>query len=148
MWLDHANTSSAEYAIVPNVTSAGMAAWAASRPLSILANNENVSAVRDLRNGNLGITFWRAAVIDGIQSSAAAVVYVTGDDQTMRVSAADPNANASGSFTLTFPGQWTTSDVPSSRTARSTTVTIPRSAGQTTTIALMRLPLKRRSVRR
>ena len=69
--------ATAEYVIVPNVTSTAMAAWAASRPLSILANNDNVSAVRDIRNGALGITFWRAGAIDGIQSNAPAVVYLT-----------------------------------------------------------------------
>jgi chondroitin AC lyase len=147
MWLDHTNTTSAEYVIVPNITASAMAAWAASRPLSVLANNENVSAVRDLRNGNLGITFWRAASIDGIQSNAAALVYITGDSQTMRVSAADPNGNATGTFTLTIPGQWRTTGVAATRTLRSTTLTFPRNGGQTTTVILTKAPAKRRGVR-
>ena len=148
MWLDHTNTTTAEYAIVPNVSSTAMASWAASRPLSILANNENVSAVRDLRNGNLGITFWRASQVDGFQASAPAIVYITDDGSSMRVSIADPNANATGSITLTIPGAWRTSDVPSTHTSRSTQLSIPRAGGQTTTIVLERIPPKRRSVRR
>jgi len=151
MVLDHGvapMNASAEYVIVPNVSSTAMASWAASRPLSILANNDAVSAVRDNRNANLGITFWRAASIDGIQSSAPAVVYLTTDANTMHVWAADPNANATGSFTLTIPGNWRTTDVPSSRTSRSITLTLPRTTGQTTHVLLTPGPVKRRTVRR
>lgn len=151
MWLDHGVgpvNGSAEYVIVPNVTSAAMSEWAASRPLSILANNDVVSAVRDIRNGNLGITFWRAASLDGIQTSSAAVVYMTGDSATMNVSVADPNASATGTFTLTIPGNWQTVDVPFTRTPRSIVLTIPRNAGQTTHVTLTKGPTKRRALRR
>lgn len=122
-----------------------MAAWAASRPLAILANNDAVSAVRDVRNGNTGIAFWRAASIEGMQSSAAAVVYISGDASTMHIAAADPNGNAGGNFTLTIPGSWKTSDVASMRTIRSTTLTIPRAGGATTQITLTRLRKRRAS---
>jgi hypothetical protein len=119
-----------------------MAAWAANRPLTILANTDTVSAVRDTRTGALGITFWRAASIEGIQSNAAAVVYFDGQ----HLYAADPNANAAGTFQLTIPGLFN-ANVPSTRTTRSTTLTIPRAAGQTTHVVLTKVPQKRRSVR-
>lgn len=148
LWLDHGTSpmnATAEYVIVPDVTSTQMAAWAASRPLAILANNDTVSAVRDVRNGNTGIAFWRAASIEGMQSSAAAVVYISGDASTMHIAAADPNGNAGGNFTLTIPGSWKTSDVASTRTIRSTTLTIPRAGGATTQITLTRLRKRRAS---
>ena len=151
LWLDHGvapMNATAESVIVPNITSSAMATWAASRPLSVLMNNDNVSAVRDNRNGNLGITFWRAAAIDGIQSTAAAVVYITTDSETLHVWAADPNAGATGSFTLTIPGNWQTTDVPSTRLSRSIVLTISRNAGQTTHVMLTKGPVKRRAVRR
>ena len=151
MWIDHGVApvnASAEYVIVPNIASSAMASWAASRPLSILANNDAVSAVRDNRTGNLGITFWRAASIDGVQSSAPAVVYITRNSNAVHVWAADPNANASGSFTLTIPGNWRTTHAASYRTVRSTTLTIPRNSGQTTHVVLTPAPIKRRSSRR
>jgi chondroitin AC lyase len=148
---DHGTTptnATAEYAIVPNMTAASMATWAATRPLSIVANNDTLSAVRDNRTDALGITFWRASAIEGYQSSAPAVVYVTAvDPTTLRVDAADPNANASGSFQLTIPGAWTTTSVASSRTAHSITLTIPRKSGETTTVMLQRGPSRRRAVR-
>ncbi|HKR65713.1 MAG TPA: polysaccharide lyase family 8 super-sandwich domain-containing protein, partial [Thermoanaerobaculia bacterium] len=54
MWIDHGAqpvNARAEYAIVPNVTQAQMAAWVAARPLAILSNTDSVSAVRDTRTG-------------------------------------------------------------------------------------------------
>ena len=151
MWLDHGvapMNATAEYVIVPNITSSAMATWAASRPLSILMNNENLSAVRDDRTGNLGITFWRAAAIEGIQSSGAAVVYITSDAEAMHVWAADPNGNTTGTFTLTIPGNWETTDVPSRRLTRSIVLTLPRNTGQTTHVTLTRGPVRRRALRR
>ena len=150
MWIDHGTApvnASAEYVIVPNITSAAMGSWAASRPLSVLVNNDIASAVRDNRNGNLGITFWRAGSVDGLQSSAPSVVYITTDRSTMRISAADPTAAPTGTFTLTVPGAWRTTDVPSTRSLRATTLTISRNAGQTTQVTLTRIPPKRRAVR-
>jgi chondroitin AC lyase len=151
LWLDHGvapMNATAEYVIVPNKTSTSMAAWAASRPLSILANNDIVSAARDLRTNALGITFWGAGAIDGFQSSAPAVVFATMiDANTMRIDAADPNANASGTFSLTIPGAWRTTGVINTRTARSITVAVPRKSGETTTVILTRVPGRRRAVR-
>lgn len=149
MWLDHGTApvnASAEYVIVPNVTQTQMAAWAASPPIAILANNDVVSAARDLRTHALGITFWRAGSIDGIQSSAPAVVVIRQDPLTMHIHAADPNAGTTGTFQLTIPGSWT-ANVPHTRTSRSTTLTIPRNSGETTAITLTRTPSKRRAVR-
>lgn len=152
MWLDHGvnpTNASAEYVIVPNVTPSQMASWAASRPLSILANNDTVSAVRDIRNGNLGITFWRAGAIDGVSSNAAAVVYITQNiaARTLTVSAADPNAAASGTFTITLPGAWYSDTVPVTRTPRGTALTFAKNGGQTTTVTLKAGLAKKRAVR-
>jgi len=145
MWIDHGTSpvnASAEYAIVPNVSAAAMQQWANARPLSIVANNERVSAVRDTRTGVLGITFWSGASIEGIQSDSAAVVYFDGT----HLWAADPNAGVSGSFRITLPGRYT-ANVPATLTAFSTTLLIPRASGQTTHVTLTRMPQKRRSVR-
>jgi chondroitin AC lyase len=148
MYFDHdaapMNTT-AEYAIVPNKTAAQMAQWAASRPIAILANNDVVSAVRDTRTGALGITFWRAGSFDGYQASAPAVVFITADGQ---LHAADPNGNATGFLQVTVPGSWNVTGAGFTRTARSTTIQIPRNGGQTTTVTMKRAGSKRRSVGR
>lgn len=143
IWIDHGSTpvnASAEYAIVPNVSTSAMQQWATARPLSIVANNERVSAVRDTRTGALGITFWTGASIEGIQSDAAAVVYLDGND----LRAADPNAGVSGNFRITIPGRYT-ANVPATAGAFSTTLTIPRASGKTTHVVLTRMPQKRRA---
>ena len=139
--------ATAEYAIVPNVTSTQMREWAASRPIAIVANNESVAAVRDLRTNALGITFWTAAATEGIQSDAPAVVYMKSTAKTVEISAADPNGFATGTIRLTLPGRYTTSDVPSTMTLYSTTINIPRNGGQTTHVTLTRMPSKTRAVR-
>lgn len=150
LWLDHGTSpvnASAEYAIVPNMTATSMAAWASSRPLSILSNNDIASAVRDNRTNALGITFWRAGSIDGFQSNAPAVVYASMTDaNTMRVDVADPNGNASGSLQVTIPGAWKTTSAVASRSTRSITLTIPRKGGETTTVVLTRVAGRRRAV--
>ena len=151
MWLDHGTApvnASAEYVIVPGITPSAMSAWAASRPISVLVNDDYVSAARDNRTGAMGIAFWRAGYVQGIQSSAPATVYITSDRYTMQIHAADPLAGATGSLTLTIPGAWTTTDVASTRALRSTTLTIPRNSGQTTHIHLTKVPGKRAAARR
>ena len=132
LWIDHGVSpvnATAEYAIVPNVSAAAMQQWAASRPLAIVANNERVSAVRDTRTGALGITFWGAGSIEGIQSDSAAVVYINGS----HLWAADPNGGATGTITLTIP--------------RYGTYRIPRASGQTTHVVMKPQATRRRSVR-
>ncbi|HEX2121820.1 MAG TPA: polysaccharide lyase family 8 super-sandwich domain-containing protein [Thermoanaerobaculia bacterium] len=131
MWIDHGPGpvhASAEYAIVPNVTAAGMREWAAAPPLRIVANNDTVSAVRDLRTGALAITFWRAGSVEGIQCDAPAVVYLVGNT----LHAADPTAAPTGTLRITVPGY--------------TPATIARNGGRTTTVTLTRPP-NRRAVR-
>ncbi len=135
--------ATAEYAIVPNVTADQMRAWAATRPLAILANNDTVSAVRDTRTGATAITFWRAGAIEGIQASAPALVYASATDLWI----ADPNAGSSGTIAVTIPGAWTTGAIPSVHTLRWTTIWVPRAGGQTTRVTLTPARVKRRSVR-
>ena len=142
--------ATAEYVIVPNITSTQMRDWAAARPLLILANNERVSAVRDTRTGATGITFWVAgAIIEGLQSSAPATIYMTEPStRTLKLYIADTTCAATGSFQVTIPGSWdVTGATVASRSSRATTLTIPRRAGETTEVVLTRPLAKRRSAR-
>ncbi|HEX8410738.1 MAG TPA: polysaccharide lyase family 8 super-sandwich domain-containing protein [Thermoanaerobaculia bacterium] len=151
MWLEHGPSpmnATAEYVIVPNISSSAMSTWAATRPISILTNNDIASAARDNRTGAIGITFWRAGTVDGIQSSAPATVYLTTTATGLKLHAADPTSTATGSFTITLPGAWQTKDVPATRTTRATTLTLPRNGGQTTHVTLTRVPGKRAAARR
>jgi chondroitin AC lyase len=134
-----------EYAIVPGTSPSAMAAWSSQKPIAILSNDDTVSAARDRRTGDTCITFWRAGAIEGIESNAAAVVFVSGDG--MRLDVADPNAGNSGTIELTIPGSWVTDDVPVVRSYRATTLLIPRNGGRTTTVNLERAMPKRRAVR-
>lgn len=145
MLIDHGATptnAKSEYVIVPNVSPDAMRAWVATAPLQILANSTTLSAVRNRRDNALGITFWTAGAIEGIQSDAPAVVYLNG----LMLSAADPTAAPTGTFRLTLPGVYTTTDVPFTTTARSTTLVIPRAGGKTTAVTLKPKATKRRAL--
>ena len=148
-YIDHGTSpmnATAEYVLVPNVSPSAMRTWAASRPLSILANTAQVSAVRDLRDQSLGIVFWSATSVDGIQSDAAAVVYLTtsANGRTMTLSAADPNGAATGIVRLTIPGRWRATGAKATAGVRSTVVEIPKAGGKTTTVALESLVIPKR----
>jgi hypothetical protein len=139
LWFDHGVSpvnATAEYAIVPNVTADAMRTWAASNPISILANTATVSAVRNNRDNALGIVFWSAGAFDGYQSDAPATVYITQDASGEHISAADPTAGATGTFHLTVPIGM-----------RSTMIEIPRNGGRTFTTTIKPPQSKRRAVR-
>lgn len=145
MLIDHGTTptnATAEYVIVPNMTPDAMRTWAASAPLQILANTPTVSAVRNRRDNALAITFWTAGTLEGIQSDAPAVLYLNGPT----LSIADPTAGPTGTFRLTLPGVYTTTSVAYTNTSRSTTLTIPRASGRTTTVTLKPKATKRRAL--
>jgi chondroitin AC lyase len=148
MSLDHGIApvnARAEYAIVPATTAEAMRLWAANPPLSILANDTTASAVRDRRTNATAIAFWAPGSVDGIQSNAQAVVYITDDGKTVHLYAADPNAGTAGTFRITLPGRLTS---PFATTgASSTTVDIARAGGRTTHVVLTRVTgyVKRRA---
>ena len=139
LWFDHGTwpvNATAEYAIVPHVTATAMRNWAASNPISILADTSSVSAVRNNRDGALGIAFWSASSMDGYQSDSAAVVYITQSGSNLQVSASDPTNGVTGAIHLTIPFG-----------SRSTTIEIPRNGGRTLTTIVKPPRSKRRAVR-
>lgn len=138
--------ATAEYAIVPDIGAPAMSAWASSNPLTILSNTASVSAVRNNRNGALGLVFWVPASLLGYQSDAPAVVYVTQDGTKLHVSAADPTCAATGSLHLTIPGRW--AGAGATPNGNRTIVEVPRNGGRTFATALTPSPAKTRSVRR
>lgn len=126
LWLDHAADNSASYVVLPEASAGTMRNWSATRPLQIIANDAGAAAVRDTRDGALGIVFWRAGIsVEGITSTLPCVVWLTRDGL---LSAADPT-NGSGTFTLTVNG---------------TKITVPRDNGRT---FRMRLQTRQRAVR-
>jgi len=153
MWIDHGTmpvNGKAAYAVVPNVDAAAMSRWAATNPLSILANDENAAAVRNNRDGATGVIFWNPGSIDGITTDTPAVVYRTDDGKTAELSLADPS-QGSGSMKITLKGRFTL--VSSDSTVRitsdgySTTLEVPRS-GRTVRITLAHARGRARGIRR
>jgi len=146
LWLDHGTSpvnADAAYAIVPGASAQTMAAFV---PPAIVANNANVSAVTS--NATTAIVFWTAgATAAGFSADAPSVVYATSSAKSMQVAAADPT-NGSGTFHVTVPGRWMTSDVPYTLDARATTLAFPRAGGATTRVTLTPAPTRRRAAGR
>ena len=139
LWLDHgANPTNADaaYAIVPGAPPVFV-------PPTILANNGNVSAVT---NGpTMAIVFWSPrASVAGYSADAAAVVYATSNGRSLTLAAADPT-NGTGTFHVTVPGRWLTTDVPATFDGHGTTLTLPRAGGATTRVTLSPPPPRRRA---
>ena len=116
------SNATAEYVIVPNTTAETMRLWVASNPISIVANDSIASAVR--RGETFGIAFWSAGSVEGYESNAPAVVYITESKAGITLSAADPT-NGVGTLRITVPGRF------SGRTRRPVTAP-PRSTSRET----------------
>lgn len=142
IWIDHGPypaNARAEYVIVPAVDAVSMRNWVASNPISIPANNEQVSAARDLRTGSLGVIFWEASSIEGISTDAPAVLYQSISGNRVELSLADP-AQGSGTYQVTLPSKLILVSADPGVTVTSgpasTTLTVPRNGGRTVRVTL------------
>ena len=152
LWIDHGPMpmdASTVYVIAPNATSDTLRAWSANPPVSIVTNNYDVAAVRDLRTNALGIVFFTTyGNVNGYTADAPAIVYAVPTASGLALHVADPAANSSGVLHMTVPGAWSTTDAKVvSATSRATTLEIPRNGGQTTDINLTPLVIRRRAAR-
>ncbi|HEY2325688.1 MAG TPA: polysaccharide lyase family 8 super-sandwich domain-containing protein [Thermoanaerobaculia bacterium] len=150
LWIDHGPLpmdASTEYVIAPNATADTLRAWSANPPVSILANDYDVAAVRDLRTNALGIVFFTTyGNVNGYTADAPAIVYAVPNGSLLTLHVADPTGNSSGVLHVTVPGSWSTADAKVvSATSRATTLEIPRSGGQTTSVTLTPLAIRRRA---
>jgi chondroitin AC lyase len=154
LWLDHGSWVSgaeAAYAIVPHADATSMKRYAESEPFSIVRNDSSISAVRDNRNGALGIVFWQGGSVAGVSASASSVVHISKDGGYIVVTAADPSQR-SGTWRLTVPGklrfQSATGNAKVSVSAGSGTIDITRDGGRSVTVRFLDLDgSRRRAVR-
>jgi hypothetical protein len=152
LWIDHGPMpmdASTAYVIAPNATADTLRAWSANPPVSIVANNYDVAAVRDLRTNALGIVFFTTyGNVNGYTADAPAIVYAVSTASGLSLHVADPTANSSGVLHVTVPGTWSAAGANVvSATSRATTLEIPRNSGQTTDVALTPLIIRRRAAR-
>ncbi|MDR6550764.1 polysaccharide lyase family 8 super-sandwich domain-containing protein [Paenibacillus qinlingensis] len=87
MWFDHGsnpNQASYEYAILPNASKAETSVYASSPDYTVLANSEDVQAVRENKLGLVGFNFWRDKVttVDGLTVNSKASVLMQGNKHT------------------------------------------------------------------
>lgn len=143
------SNGAASYVIVPALSHQDMQRWTADRPISILRNDNHISAARDDRTGTTGIVFWSSGSIEGISASRASVVYLTRSGNAMQLHVSDPT-QATATVRLALPGTWALAAAPSGVTAsssgRTTTVDVPVRGGGTTSFTLRDATRRRRGV--
>jgi chondroitin AC lyase len=104
--------ASAEYVILPKTDPAATQAFAAANPLTVLADNATVTAVRDRRTSATGIVFWsQNGSFEGFSPSAPLTLYVIDDGYRVDVWAADPTGYGAGSIRLKLPSNFSQSYV-------------------------------------
>lgn len=103
MWFDHgSNPSNAsyQYAILPNASKNETSAYAASPDYTVLANSQDVQAVRENKLGVTGFNFWKDKVtnVDGLTSNSKASIMMKGNKYTgaYELAIADPTLENSG----------------------------------------------------
>ncbi|MBP1963411.1 polysaccharide lyase family 8 super-sandwich domain-containing protein [Paenibacillus aceris] len=103
MWMDHGSNpsnDSYQYAILPNASKAETAVYASSPDYTVLANSEDVQAVRENKLGMAGFNFWRDKVttVDGLTSNSKASVMMKANKSTgiYEIAVADPTLENNG----------------------------------------------------
>lgn len=105
LWLDHGpapTDAGYAYALLPGASAAATAAWSASRPVRVLANNSTAQAVEDRRAGLTAVHFWAAGTAAGITASGPATVLVRRRGGRVSVAVADPGRTGT-SVTIGLP---------------------------------------------
>ncbi|NOU69355.1 hypothetical protein GC096_35650 [Paenibacillus sp. LMG 31461] len=103
MWFDHESNptnDSYQYAILPNASKSETSAYASSPDYTVLANSQDVQAVRENKLGMTGFNFWKDKVtsVDGLTSNSQASVMMHGNKITgvYEISVADPTLENNG----------------------------------------------------
>ena len=98
LWIDHgaqAKNATYAYAVLPAKTADQTEAYAASHPLTLLAHDSKVHAVRQNQRGAVGVVFWEPGAAGQLSVDRPCIAYYeqTEDDLTLAVS--DPTHQAS-----------------------------------------------------
>ena len=107
LWFDHGTNPSGasyEYVILPGKTADETAAYAEDSPIQVLANNDNVHAVRHKDLDMVGVNFWNdtETTAAGITSNKkASVMMQKMDDGTLELAVSDPTQQNNGTIELT-----------------------------------------------
>ncbi|OPH60005.1 hypothetical protein BC351_19010 [Paenibacillus ferrarius] len=107
MWFDHGSNPSHDtyqYAILPNASKSESSVYASSPDYTVLANSQDVQAVRENKLGITGFNFWKDKVttLDGLTSNSKASVMMKGNKYTgaYEIAVADPTLENKGYIEL------------------------------------------------
>ncbi|MEO3845237.1 polysaccharide lyase 8 family protein [Streptomyces sp. B22F1] len=97
LWLDHGTSPAGAryaYALLPTASRVATAAWSASGPVRVAANDAAAQAVEIRHLGLTAAHFWTAATAAGIRSEGPATVLLRHRDDTISLAVSDPGHTA------------------------------------------------------
>ena len=127
VWYDHgaqAKGARYAYAILPRKTAEQMEAYAASPPITILAHDSNIHAVRQNQRGAVGVVFWEPGSVGKLSADRACIAFYEETAAGLTLAVTDPTHQAS-TFHVTVAEPLTPTQLPpgvSSETAGGKTV--------------------------
>ena len=122
LWYEHGTFAGGQtyrYAVLPGKTSEEMAGYAASLPLSILAHDGRVHAVKDNLLHAVGAVFWAADSVDLVTVDRPCVLFYITEGDILTLAVSDPT-QASSTFHVTVNERLTPLALPEGVTATTT----------------------------
>lgn len=127
LWFSHGinpESGSYSYILLPNKTAEETRKYAENSSIKVLANNKNIQAVENTKNGIKSIVFWRSGSFEGISVSAPCIVMCRENGDNFTVSASDPTQKLK-TLTITLDkGLYTTETDDSAQIRTTETKTI------------------------
>ena len=129
LWYDHGTNPSGQsyrYAVLPGKSLEEMASYAASVPISILAHDGRVHAVKDHLLNAVGAVFWEADSVDKVTVDRPCILFYRTEGDVLTIAASDPT-QATSTLHVTINETLTPLELPagvtSTTTATTTTIT-------------------------
>jgi hyaluronate lyase len=104
LWFDHgaqAKGGRYAYAILPRTTAAQTEAYAAAPPITILAHDSKVHAVRHTKRNAVGVVFWEPGSVGPLSADRACIAYYENAADGVILAVSDPT-HESSTFRVTI----------------------------------------------
>jgi chondroitin AC lyase len=146
IWFDHGVRPAGKeyaYAVLPNQTAAAMTVYAANPPISILAHNDRVHAVKHRNLNAVGAVFWAADAVDKVWVDTPCIVYYEESGGSFKIALSEPS-HVTKTIFLTIGEPLAPSRLPSNVTAvllgGKTFVSFRVKDGENTVAEFVRMP--------
>ena len=105
MWKDHGVNPEAdtyEYVLLPNISKEDTEKYAKNSEIEVVANNEDVQAVKENKKGIFAANFWndKEVEVNGVKVNKKASVIMQKDNEILDISVSDPTMENKGEIVV------------------------------------------------